>query len=295
MTTHLVSPPLAFEDAALASGLLSELAAPAADAVSLVEVDEARGLWRAEGYYETPPDMAALDAALAAAGLPAGLMREQPLPRVDWVRRSLQGLAPVRAGRFFVHGSHDRGSCPPGLLPIEIDAATAFGTGHHGTTRGCLLAIDDLARRWRPRHVLDIGTGTGILAIAAARLWRVPVIASDIDASALPVARACAAAAQVAPLIRFLRAPGARHELIRRQGRCRRGADLILANILARPLMRLAPELAALLAPGGHVVLSGLLVGQEAMVLSAWRGRGLALAGRFRLDGWSTLVLRRGS
>ncbi len=307
MTVHIVTVPLPRDDAALASGLLSELASPAAQAVALVEVDEARGLWRAEGYYESPPDMAALEAALLAAGLPPDLLRAEPLPRVDWVARSLQGLAPVRAGRFFVHGSHDRGRCPPGLLPIEIDAATAFGTGHHGTTRGCLLAMADLARRWRPRHVLDIGTGTGILAIAAARLWRVPVIASDIDAGTLPVARACARRAGVAPFIRFLHAPGARHELIRRRrspwpvhalplrpGRAMRpGHDLILANILAGPLRRLAPELCALLAPRGHVVLSGLLVAQEAMVLSAWRTRGLVLAGRFRLDGWSTLVLRR--
>ena len=175
----------------------------------------------------------------------------------------------MRIGRFFVYGSHHRGGVPAGAIGIVLDAATAFGTGEHPSTRGCLMALEALARRRAIRHPLDIGTGTGILSIAAAKLLRRPVLASDIDPGSVAVARHNVARNGVARLVRVGRAAGYRGRALRR-----RRYDLILSNILARPLALLAADLARHLAPGGRAVLSGLLRRQEPIVLAPHRGLG---------------------
>ena len=287
---HLTSPAMEKSRCESLDDLLSELAWPEASAVSLFEVDETARLWRVSAYYEAPLDMPALGKALEIAGFPPGVLTEQPLPDIDWVAESLKGLAPVPAGRFFVHGAHDRGNVPATAMALEIDAGVAFGTGHHGTTRGCLLALQHIARTRRPRRALDVGCGTGVLAIAAARLWRIPVIASDLDPLAAATTAANARRNRTTPFVRPLAAPGVRHSAIRAHA----PYDLVMANILAGPLKRMAGEISATVAPGGYLVLSGLLHHQENMLLAAYRPRGLELTRRIHIEGWSTLVLRKG-
>jgi ribosomal protein L11 methyltransferase len=211
------------------------------------------------------------------------------LPDADWIKLSQEGLPPVRAGRFFVYGAHDRGKVPACVIPIRIEAGLAFGTGHHETTALCLAALSDLARRRRFANVLDLGCGTGVLAIGAAKLWRKRVIASDIDAVAVEVTRENARANSEAPLIRAVTADGLSSPALAQSA----PYDLIVANILAGPLTRLAPDIARALARGGVVVLSGLLHWQENLVLSFYRPHGLILRARRRDGPWSALVLER--
>ena len=227
--------------------------------------------------------------ALARAGFSPGDVEIEALADIDWVRRSLEGLGPVEAGRFFLHGAHDRHRRPAGGIAIEVDAGTAFGTGHHGSTRGCLLALDKLLRRVRPHRILDVGCGTGVLAIAAARALKVPAIASDIDPEAVRVAADNARRNGASALVRAVTATGLAAPLIRAAA----PYDLIFANILARPLVALAPAIASATAAHGHVILAGLTRDQERQVLAAYRARGLVPAFRIRLEHWSTLVLRR--
>ncbi len=285
---HLVSRDMDKARAGMLADLLSELAWPQAAAVALHEADESQSLWRVEAYYETL-DEDALAGALVAAGFGADEMRAEPLPEVNWVEESLKGLTPVRAGRFFIHGSHDRMARPAAGISIEIDAGVAFGTGHHGTTQGCLLALEHVGRLGRPRSVLDVGTGSGVLAIAAARLWRVPVVASDIDPVAIPVARANARRNGAGAFIRFVTAPGVRHRIVRESG----PYELVMANILAGPLRRMAGDICARVERGGWLVLSGLLTRQEAMLEAAYGACGMRLVRRIRIGEWSTLLLRR--
>ena len=216
MTERLVSTALERDAAERLAMVLGEVAWPVAQAVSLFEVDEGRGLWRVEALYEGDvPEGAALREALALAEVPADVLRREPLPEKDWVREGLKHLTAVRAGRFVVHGAHERDRVRPGEIGLEVDAGMAFGTGHHGTTQGCLMALDVLARQGvRPRRVLDVGTGTGVLAMAAARLWRVPVLATDIDAVAVAQARRNVRHNGVAPLVRVVKADGVRHPLV---------------------------------------------------------------------------------
>ncbi len=194
-------------------------------------------------------------------------------------------MKPVRAGRFFIHGAHDRAHVPPNAIAIEIEAALAFGTGHHGTTRGCLLAFDRLLRRARPERILDVGTGTGILAIAAGRALRRRVQATDIDPVAICAAKANAAANRAASHVGLSLASNAG----RRSGRY----DLIFANILAGPLIRMSAGLASMLNRRGTLILSGLLADQSTAVASAYRRQGLVLEQRIQLDEWTTLIMRR--
>jgi len=248
--------------------------------------------WTVEVFFGRAPDEAtvrALVATAAGAQVAQALVFERVAER-DWVQTSLDGLAPVRAGRFLVHGAHARGDVRPNDLALEIEAALAFGTGHHGTTRGCLILLDAVLKRRWPARILDIGTGTGVLAMAAAKALKHPVAASDIDGVAVETARANARRNGAAAWVRPVMARGAWHSQLRR------GApyDLILANILARPLRLLAPSLASLAAPHAELILSGLLAGDVAGLLSAYRAQGFALARRLYLDGWATLLLSRG-
>jgi ribosomal protein L11 methyltransferase len=249
------------------------------------------GRWHVAIHFRTPPDEPGLRelVALVAGAAAADGLSIKPIADADWVTQSLAGLRPVRAGRFVVHGAHDRAHLRANDISIEIEAALAFGTGHHGTTRGCLLALADLAKRQRARRVLDIGTGTGVLAIAAARLLRTRVVAGDIDPVAVRAARGNARLNRVELMVAFSRAAGTRAQAIT----ARAPYQLIFANILLAPLMRLAVPLRKLAAPGARIVLSGLLPNHANAVLAIYRAQGLTLERRVALEGWVTLVMRR--
>jgi ribosomal protein L11 methyltransferase len=262
---------------------LFELTPPAPQAVLIVE-DPFAANAIVEALYDAPPDAEFLTRLTGHSVIVAAL------PDQDWIRHSQEGLPPVRAGRFLVYGAHDAGEVPPGILPIRIEAGLAFGTGHHETTSLCLTAVSLFAKGGRFSRVLDLGCGTGVLAIAAAKLWRQPVLATDIDPVAVEVARDNARANTVAPLIRTVVADGLESPSVR----ARAPFDLICANILAAPLTRLAPMLAAALAPGGFALLSGLLRNQENLVLSFYRSQGLVFRQALRDGPWSALVLQRG-
>jgi ribosomal protein L11 methyltransferase len=261
--------------------------------VAAASVEEADGRWSLAVHFRERPNETAVRAlvALAAGAAAANALIFEPLAAQDWVRTSLDGLTPVAAGRFVVHGAHDRDRVLINRIAIEIAAALAFGTGHHGTTRGCLLALDRLVKLQRGRRgkVLDVGTGSGVLAIAAAKALRRPVLASDIDARAVTIARHNARLNRVGALVEVAHATG----LDAGRLRARAPFALAFANILLDPLRRLATPMARLVAPGGRVVLSGLLAAQGSAALAAYRARGLVLERRIPLEGWVTLVLRR--
>lgn len=244
--------------------------------------------WLVETYTPSPlldPTLGVrLDLAAAVAGGRVLSLREEQIAERDWLAENTRAFPPQRIGRFLIHGSHWRETPPAGSIAIEIDAATAFGTGEHPSTRGCLIAFDRLAKARRFRRPRDIGTGSGILAIAAAKSLRLPVVASDIDPGSVRVARHHAGRNGVVRWVRFACSAGAGTS---------RGHDLVFANILARPLMLMARNLARITAPGGFVVLAGLLRRQEPGVLSAYRTQHLRLEARIVIDGWSTLTLRK--
>jgi ribosomal protein L11 methyltransferase len=206
----------------------------------------------------------------------------------DWVKATLEELVPVRAGRFVVHGAHDRAKVPPNKIGIEIEAALAFGTGHHGTTRGCLLLLDEVLKAYRPRRVLDVGTGTGVLAIAAAKALRIKLLASDIDPLSVRVAHDNAQLNGTGDLVETIRASGFSAPEFRQRG----PFDLVLANILANPLRQMATPMVRHLAPSALVILSGLLPPQAQGVIAAYRARGLVLKRQIQVEGWSSLLLR---
>jgi ribosomal protein L11 methyltransferase len=276
-----------------------------ASAVSAFETTP-EGEWRVEGFADHPPDRAAIEAMLEVAALGhasafagtdpfTGLVIER-VPDQDWLAINQASFPPLRIGRYFIYGSHHKGGVPAGAIGLRIDAAAAFGTGEHATTRGCLLALDHLARYRSARgrrflKVLDMGTGTAILAMAASRSWAVPVLACDIDAGSLRVAGLNLRVNGRRGRVRLFHSDGYTNRLIRREA----PFDLVTANILARPLMQMAADLAAVLAENGIVVLSGLLVRQVPAVLSAHRAAGLTLRRRIMIDGWATLILARGS
>jgi ribosomal protein L11 methyltransferase len=244
--------------------------------------------WLVETYAGGAIADARLDLRLTLAAMAAGGrildLIEMPVAERDWLAENRRAFPPQRIGRFFIHGSHWREKPPAGLIAIEIDAATAFGTGEHPSTRGCLLAFDWVMRRRRLSRVRDIGTGSGILAIAAAKTLRREIRASDVDPEAVRVARHHARCNGVARWVSVECASGAGGGT---------GYDLVFANILARPLMLMARDLAGIVTPGGRVILAGLLQRQEAGVLAAYRAQGFALDFRIVGDGWSTLVLRK--
>jgi len=257
--------------------------------------EERDGLWTLSLHFRDPPNETAVRAlvGLAAGPATANALVFGSVAATDWVKASLQGLTPVEAGRFIVHGAHDRERVQQNRIGIEIEAALAFGTGHHGTTRGCLMALDRLARR--PRHrrgararILDLGTGSGVLAIAAARALRRPVLATDNDPAAVRAARANARLNRAGALVEVIRADGFRARPLRAGARF----DLILANILLGPLKQMAAPMARAAAANGHIILSGLLAAQARAALAAYRAHGMVLQHRIHLDGWVTLELR---
>lgn len=257
--------------------------------LAMFEVDEDRDLHQVSLYVAEGTDLLDEISRTAAEAVPGAKIDSEDVPDIDWVTHSLEGLKPVRASRFVVHGSHDRVKRRIGDIAIEIDAGLAFGTGHHGTTSGCLEMIDRVVRQRRPRNALDLGTGSAVLAIALAKLARTPVLATDIDPVATRVATANVRLNQVTALVETATATGFHHPVFAR----RAPFDLIVANILARPLMRLAPEMAGHLAPGGLLILSGILDRQRDAVIAAYVGQRFRHVRTFWRQGWVTLHLKR--
>jgi ribosomal protein L11 methyltransferase len=275
-----------------------------ADTVAIAAFETQDKSWTLALHFRDTVDETALRALVAgvAGAAAAGALTFETLAPTDWVRTSLAGLKPVEAGRFVVHGSHDRARIAPNRIGIEIEAGLAFGTGHHGTTRGCLLALDRIVKRSRLRRrqgsdrgrsktvsVLDIGTGTGVLSIAAAKAMRAPVMASDIDARSVVIARENARLNRAGAFVTVVRADGLGVRSLGAHG----PYSVALANILLEPLRRLATPVAGVIARNGTVVLSGLLSAQAAAAIAAYRARGLVLERRIPLEGWMTLMLRR--
>nr|WP_314084933.1 50S ribosomal protein L11 methyltransferase [uncultured Shinella sp.] len=260
-------------------------------AIATMEIDEKNDIWEASVYMFRVDEDEVTErfTALLAEDFPDAKIQREELPDIDWIAKSLEGLKPVRAGRFVVHGSHDRGTARPGEISIEIDAGQAFGTGHHGTTAGCLEVINSVMRSRRVRRVLDLGTGSGVLAIAARKLSPARVLATDIDPIATRVARENVRINGIASGIALETAPGFHSTAFGRHG----PFDLIIANILARPLMRMAPQLAAQLTPGGDVILSGILASQRWKVLAAYNGAGLSHVRTIWREGWVTIHLAK--
>ncbi|MER8909696.1 50S ribosomal protein L11 methyltransferase [Mesorhizobium sp. M0854] len=258
--------------------------------IAVLEVDEDRDIHEVSLYAGDDVDAveARLRDVLAGLSLSKPIARET-LPDIDWVARSLEGLKPVRAGRFFVHGAHDRRKRHSGEIAIEIEAGLAFGTGHHGTTAGCLEMLEQVVRREHPRNALDLGTGSAVLAIAVARLAHIPVLATDIDPVAVKVAAANARLNHVKGLVETVTAPGFHHPIFA----ARAPFDLIVANILARPLMRLAPQMAEHIALGGSIVLSGILERQRDAVIAAYVGQKFRHVRTLHREGWVTIHLKR--
>jgi ribosomal protein L11 methyltransferase len=246
--------------------------------------------WDITVHFADPPDQDAIRAlvAMTAGDDAASRIAFETVEAKDWVKASLDGLAVVPAGRFIVHGQHHRDQIAPNSIGIEIEAALAFGTGHHGTTRGCLILLDDLLKRRTPRNVLDLGCGTGVLGIAAAKALRRHVLASDIDLKSTQVARENARLNGAGQLTEIVCAPGFSSPRFKSEA-----FDLVLANILANPLKRLAAPMARHLAPSAHVILSGQLPDQANAVIAAYRMAGLTLVRKIQIDGWASLLLRR--
>ncbi len=269
--------------------LLGEMLDPDETAVASFETQDGRH-WFLEAYFTYEPDQEALRNLLRPMlGDDAMHAQFSSLTPQDWVKASLEGLRPVRAGRFLVYGEHDTGVARPHEWAMRIDAALAFGTGHHGTTHGCLLALEAELKKKRPQSIIDVGTGTGILAFGAARALKMKIVAGDIDPVAVRVAQENARLNGLHPWLDFYVGAGLQHP----KARSKR-FEIIIANILARPLCKLASSLAKALLPHGKVILSGLLVSDVPAVLSAYRMQGLYLVRKDVREGWATLVLARG-
>ena len=290
VSTHRASFAIGDEQAARrVVDLLTEVFFEGQAAIAAFERPDGR--WDITVHFADPPDQALvreLVTSVAGADI-AKAIDFDTVEAKDWVKASLEDLVPVPAGRFVVHGQHDRERVAPNKVGIEIEAALAFGTGHHGTTRGCLLLLDHVLKAWRPRRVLDLGTGTGVLAIAAAKALHEKILASDIDPPSVQVARENARLNVSGHLVRAIRATG----FSAPQFAAAAPFDLVLANILANPLRQLATPMARHLAPSALVILSGLLTAQAPGVIAAYRARGLVPLRHLRIEGWSSLLLRK--
>src|SRR6478752_5257366 len=251
---------------------------------SILEEDEDKGIWRIDAFPTNDEEDAGLLDVLA--GYPLKVVREQ-LADADWLAMALSGLPPVRAGRFFVYGAHDRGRLPASTVNLRIEAGAAFGTGHHGTTVGCLMAYDKLIKARKFNKVLDVGAGTGLLAIAAARTGSKIAVGTDIDKPSVRISKENAKVNRANA--RFVHASGLSNRLVTDNA----PYDLVFANILARPLISLAQDIKNALVPGGTVILSGLLRTQERMVKAAYLSRGFKVVDRIHRDAWAALVLQR--
>ena len=249
------------------------------------------GCWGIAMHFAEAPDQSSIRelVGLAAGDAAALAISFDTVEAKDWVKATLEELVPVHAGRFIVHGGHDRTKVPPNRLGIEIEAALAFGTGHHGTTRGCLILLDEVLKAHSPRRVLDLGTGTGVLAIAAAKALRRRVLASDIDPLSVRVAADNAGLNRTGDLVETIRGSG----FSAPQFKKRAPFDLVLANILANPLRQMATPLSRHLAPQALVILSGLLPPQAGAVIAAYRARDLVLKRHVQIEGWSSLLMRK--
>ena len=289
MPTYSALTTLPGEEPAQSLAAAMERMTPEPTGVGVFEIEDGSGLWEVGAYFLEAPDQVMLEVFAAAFGAKPFALSE--LPEVDWVAHVRRELSPVDAGRFFVFGSHDADKVPAGRVPLQIEATVAFGTGHHGTTLGCLRAFDRLLTEgWRPLKVIDVGCGTAVLAMAAATtLPEAMVIASDIDRVAVDVAEANVAINGLEGRVLCLEAAGLDHTKIRTLG----PYDLIFANILKGPLIELAPSIATQLATGGRAILSGLLSVQADSVMEAYVASGLVLNNRDDIGEWSTLVLQR--
>ena len=289
MSTYTALTTLTGKEPAEALAEAMEMLEPEATGIGVFEVEDGSGTWEVGGYFIEKPDIAGLELLAAAYGAKPFAVSE--VPDQDWVAKVRRELTPVEAGRFFVYGSHDADKVPDGAEPLLIEAAMAFGTGHHGTTQGCLQALDHLANQgFVGTSVADIGCGTAVLAMAAARIWPGVMLASDIDAVAVEVAEANLAANGMAGQVECLEAAGFEHEALEAAA----PFDLVFANILKGPLVALAPEMAAKVAPGGRVILSGILNEQADAVETVYVANGFARAGRESHGEWTTLDMKRG-
>jgi ribosomal protein L11 methyltransferase len=291
--THRVSFTISDEQAARrVVDVLTEIFFEGEAAVAAFERPDGR--WDVTVHFAEAPDQGLIRELVtnaAGAEVARGIAFDV-VEAKDWVKASLEDLVPVPAGRFVIHGQHDRARIPPNKLGIEIEAALAFGTGHHGTTRGCLLLLDHVLKARPVERVLDLGTGTGVLAIAAAKgtakACRHRVLASDIDAPSVKVAQENARLNGVGPLVQVIRATGFSAAAFADKA----PFDLVLANILANPLKQLAGPMARHLAPGARVILSGLLTPQAAGVIAAYRARDLVPLRHLKIEGWSSLLFQ---
>ncbi|KAJ02124.1 50S ribosomal protein L11 methyltransferase [Sulfitobacter mediterraneus] len=290
MTTFTALTTLTGRDQAYALGDAMERLEPEPTGVGVFEMEDGSGLWEVGGYFEEAPDETAL--ALLATAMGAKPFVVSELPETDWVAHVRRELAPVEAGRFFVYGSHDADKVPEGREPLLIEAAMAFGTGHHGTTLGCLRALDRLANDgFHGRNVADIGCGTAVLAMGAARIWPETVLASDIDEVAVDVAAANVLANGLEGRVKCVEAAGFDHPDLAAAA----PFDLVFANILKGPLIALAPDMAQALQPGGYAILSGILNEQADEVIEVYARSGINLVHRESIVDWTTLTLRIGS
>ncbi|MEM6386223.1 MAG: 50S ribosomal protein L11 methyltransferase [Pseudomonadota bacterium] len=265
-------------------GAAMEALEPRPLGIGIFEIEDGSNTWEVGGYFTVAPDAVGLPLLAAAHGAAEFVVSE--LPDTDWVAHVRRELAPVDAGRFFVYGSHDAAKLPPDRIGLLIEASMAFGTGHHGTTLGCLRAIDGLASQSVvPAHIADIGCGSGVLAMAAARVWESAVIAADIDPVAIGVTRANLAANDLADRVKTCVASGFDDPQLAGP------FDLVLANILKGPLMELAATMRSVLRPDGQVILSGLLVEQADDVIAHYADIGFKLLNREDIVDWSTLIL----
>lgn len=256
--------------------------------VGVFELEDGSGLWEVGAYFSEKPDDISL--ALLAAVFQAEEFKISELPQIDWVSKVQRSLKPVVAGRFFVYGSHDSDKVPPDCEPLLIEASMAFGTGHHGTTKGCLLALEQLIKvGFKAKNVIDVGCGTAVLAMAAARIFSANVIASDIDSVAHSVAKMNIIANGLDQNIQCFEASGFAHEQIKTKN----PFDLIFANILLAPLLGLATDISKYSLSGGYVVLSGILSEQAELVVKKYTGVGFSLSNQIEIGEWVTIIFRK--
>lgn len=288
MPTFTALTTLPEKQAAQALGVAMERLDPEPMGVGVFELEDGSGLWEVGGYFTECPDETAL--AILTAAFNAAPFAVSQLPETDWVAKVKRELKPVEAGRFFVYGSHDADQVPADRIALLIEAAMAFGTGHHGTTLGCLRALDRLASGgFEGKNVIDVGCGTAVLAMAAASIWPAPVLASDIDQVAVDVARANVVSNNLQGRVNCLEAAGFDHPDLKSSA----PYDLIFANILKGPLLDLAPHMAAHIMDQGYAILSGILTEQAEEVAACYANVGLDLMKREDIGEWSTLTLRK--